>query len=354
MSALLRWISHHPVVAGVSAVAVAVVAFLVLDSPRLTPEDAEVVLDWLTCEECIDGELQRVRDLGSRAEPILEAFLVDPPQAYLQRMGAAAAPGSNLRATTHQRAIRALVELGAYGVIEDAYAARDALAYRADVVAHLQDALGAAGLGATDFPAPAAVFLRPDNVGLTPGGEVTLEAIVQSDSGRTMSYQTIAWSSDDEAVATVSVPEPAVAAVTANGDGTTRVRAAVAGVEGVATVTVGPAPAAAPGRIELVSGSAQADSVGRVLGESLVVRVLASDGAELSGVDVLFQVTRGSATVDVPANPPQLVVPTGPSGTAAITLRLGLTPGPVWVEARVLGGGVFRPSAVRFQLMARP
>lgn len=46
-----------------------------LDSWREQARINEAVRDWLNCEECIDGELERLQEFGDRARPAVEAAL---------------------------------------------------------------------------------------------------------------------------------------------------------------------------------------------------------------------------------------------------------------------------------------
>ena len=91
------------------------------------------------------------------------------------------------------------------------------------------------------------------------------------------------------------------------------------------------ATALAPGNLAIQSGDAQVGDPGDTLPIPLVVRIL-DPAPDLSGVPVTFTVVTGLATVS------SGVVTTDTNGDAGVTVTLGLTPGPVEVQASVPGG----------------
>ncbi len=50
-----------------------------LPTPTQVLEDSEVVERYLNCEDCLDGELEAVLELGEKASPILLEFLASGP-----------------------------------------------------------------------------------------------------------------------------------------------------------------------------------------------------------------------------------------------------------------------------------
>jgi uncharacterized protein with beta-barrel porin domain len=93
-----------------------------------------------------------------------------------------------------------------------------------------------------------------------------------------------------------------------------------------------------PGSIGAAGGDGQTGDPGDVLPLPLVVQ-LVDPAPDLSGVPVTFTVLSGSATVS-----PSLVL-TDAAGQASTILTLGLTPGPVVVQATAPGGVVTQFSA---------
>ena len=88
-----------------------------------------------------------------------------------------------------------------------------------------------------------------------------------------------------------------------------------------------------PGSIGSASGDGQTGDPGDVLPIPLVVQ-LVDPAPDLSGVPITFTVVSGSATVS-----PSVVL-TDPSGQASTIVTLGLTPGPVLIQATAPGGVV--------------
>ncbi len=84
--------------------------------------------------------------------------------------------------------------------------------------------------------------------------------------------------------------------------------------------------------LAIVSGDKQTGNVGRPLSQSLVVRVLGSDGNPYAGASVTFAVTSGSATLS-----PSTSQQTANDGTASVSVTFGSTPGPVAITASSAG-----------------
>ena len=169
------------------------------------------------------------------------------------------------------------------------------------------------GCGSSDSPRATTISVSPESVTLTYLGETaTVTANVLDQNGRPFSG-TVAWSSSDEAVFTVSAGE--VTAV-ANGSGT--LSASIDNLRAEASVTVEQALDA----LEVVSGTGQQGIVGKPLDAPIAVRAVDAGGAPIAGVSVSFSVVdeqEGSA------NPPN--AQTGSDGTANTAWTLGPTTG---------------------------
>ena len=101
------------------------------------------------------------------------------------------------------------------------------------------------------------------------------------------------------------------------------VAAAACGGDGDGPVT--------PATLLIVSGNGQSGFANGVLTDSLVVRVLGSDGDNMPGVTVTFSASGGSATLS-PQNPP-----TDADGLARTQVTLAGTVGPLMISAAVSG-----------------
>ena len=168
------------------------------------------------------------------------------------------------------------------------------------------------GCGSSDSPRATTISVSPESVTLTYLGETaTVTANVLDQNGRPFSG-TVAWSSSDEAVFTVSAGE--VTAV-ANGSGT--LTASIENLRAEASVTVRQALDA----LEVVSGAGQQGIVGKPLPASIAVRAVDAGGAPIADVSVRFAVAGEKGSVD-PAG-----VETGPDGTAKTAWTLGPTTG---------------------------
>jgi hypothetical protein len=342
------------------------------DSPRardplqagLSPEQDAAVLRWLTCDECVEGELEYVVDsIGQVATPRLRQMLLELPDSVLANaeqgyasawsrreaplVDSAAYVGqfvSNLEATIQSRAVIALRELRGVAVLEEAYNARDSVGFRADVVAILEDALLELGGGGGGFSPPPVVrvVVRPLQVELVQGEDVYVEAVAVDSTGRARDVP-ISFSISDSAVAEPVDRDENWIRVRGGALGRVTVRATAAGVSGVSSVTV-VLPGAAAGSVSIVSGDGQTF----VLGAAhlpLVVRVADGNGVGIGGVLVAFRTIRGGPQTDSE-------VLTDADGQALLDLVLSDGPGPVWVDARVQDPRVTAPSVVRFRLRA--
>lgn len=337
-------------------------------------EAQEVVLRWLTCEECVDGELEAVVDsLGSSATPLLREALLETPQDYLDNVERALGAAwqrrtnpaidsaeyvdrfaANYRAVLQGRAAEALGRLGEVQILEEAYRDRGALGYRRDVVAVIEEALAEAGGGEPGFEAPVVerIIVRPDSVDVTMGGEIVLEAVSVDDEGRTLAVP-IVWSISDSAIISPLGQGPSSLRVTGEALGGSTVSASSGSVTGQAILRVVPATPA-PGRIVIVAGDLQEVSLSeRVAFDTLRVRVEDAGGAPIAGVAVTFSVSRGADLVDGL----DLSMDTDAGGEASVVLTPSAAgAGAVWVDARAVPppGSTLRPTTVRFRLRVLP
>ncbi len=108
-------------------------------------------------------------------------------------------------------------------------------------------------------------------------------------------------------------------------------RAAVAGATGSPVTFVATGTAAAAAALVKLSGDDQGGVISTAAGAPIVVRVNDQFGNPVSGTDVTFAVTAGSATLGDPtAN-------SGPDGRAQTTFSFGATPGSITISAASAG-----------------
>jgi uncharacterized protein (TIGR03437 family) len=122
-------------------------------------------------------------------------------------------------------------------------------------------------------------------------------------------------------------------------------RSALVSISGVSVLVAQEAfPAVlsdSPVQVKMVSGSGQSGLPGSPLGNPLVVQVTGHSGAVMAGVTVAFSVASGSATLSAAS------MQSAADGTAAVSVALGASAGPVVVTAAITG-----VSAVKFQVTA--
>jgi uncharacterized protein YjdB len=156
-----------------------------------------------------------------------------------------------------------------------------------------------------------AVTVTPAELDLAgPGSTGQLSAVARDRNGHPVPGATIAWSSLNPGVATVS----ASGLVTAESLGTASIRASAAGRTGHALVTVA---AVAPPGIRIVSGDRQTGRRGTVLAEPLVVEVRDAQGNPVAGALVTWAATQGG-TLEPSATL------TDAAGRASVQWRLGM------------------------------
>jgi hypothetical protein len=151
--------------------------------------------------------------------------------------------------------------------------------------------------GSSEPPRVAAtVVVTPPSASLNAvGATLQFTALVKDQHGDVIPSPAVAWTSSDDAVATVN----GTGLVGAVGNGTARVTARVGSVSQSASVTVAQVVA----QIAMVSGDAQGGTLGQVLAWPIVVQVTDANGYPVPGVVVAFAVTAGAGTVGTPAAP---------------------------------------------------
>ncbi|HEY0019368.1 MAG TPA: Ig-like domain-containing protein [Longimicrobium sp.] len=189
-------------------------------------------------------------------------------------------------------------------------------------------------------PVPTAMTVSPAGPTVADGATRQLTASVTDQRGAVMTTfpggASIAWTSGDAAVASVD----GSGLVTALRPGAAWIRASVGAVADSTRLTV-----TVVATHLAVSGSAdRAGTTGRLLADSLAVRVTDRHGTGVAGVAVAFATTGGGELA--PAN-----AVTGADGTAKAAWRLGGTPGEQTATATVAG---LAGSPVAFRAAAAP
>lgn len=164
--------------------------------------------------------------------------------------------------------------------------------------------------GGSDPSVPSAIALAPTALSLTAIGQTAqLSAAITDQRGDPVDEASVSWNSGNPAVATVSE----TGLVTAVGQGTTEVTAAVSGIAGIATITV----AQTIQSFQVASGNGQNGGAGQPLAQPLVVRATDLLGNPIQGLSVQFQVTAGGGSVNPTA------ATTAADGRASTALTLG-------------------------------
>lgn len=179
--------------------------------------------------------------------------------------------------------------------------------------------------GTTEPDPPRATTLRLSTTALNFSflGETTLVTATILDQFARPFTATVAWSSDDATVASVD----ANGNVSAQGNGTTTVRATSGDLSASVAVTVQQVAT----RVSAVSGADQRGTVGQQLGEVIVVRSEDQGGSPVPGVNVTFTVADGSGSVSA------ATVTSDADAMASTTWTLGTTAGIQTVTAAVEG-----------------
>jgi hypothetical protein len=181
--------------------------------------------------------------------------------------------------------------------------------------------LGACGGGPTTTVVPGSITVTPTSATLDAVGETQqLTAVVTDQDGATISSPSIAWTSSNAGIATVT----STGLVSAAGNGSATITATAGSVSATADVTVTQTPT----QVVKAAGDQQTANIGQTVATPLTVQVNDATGHPVSGVTVGFTVapelgSLGSAT-DV----------TGADGRAASSLTV-LGAGPIPVTATV-------------------
>lgn len=192
-------------------------------------------------------------------------------------------------------------------------------------IAACGDSSGNGPVEPTPARSVAAISVAPAAADVPDGESIQLTATLADQDGQTFgsppSGVTIAWSSDDADVASVS----ATGLVSANHPGQVEITATAAGRSARATVTVMQVASA----LVAVAGDAQQGDTGAELSEPLVVRLEDRHGEPVPGVAVTWTVTSGGGTVE-PTNGV-----TDAAGVVTTVWTLGTEPGEQTVRASV-------------------
>jgi hypothetical protein len=315
---------------------------------RWSEEEEARFHQWLSCEECSDGELAFIRDtLGERAQAPLREILLDMPAAYLERAtegleaSASDLPASvdrqayldfyltRYEATLQRRAAVGLAALGDTVTLGEAARRSAALGYEPSVLEVIEQALAALQAPGYDRAIADTVVIVPDARTLVIGDTAYLGATVRDASGSPVGGP-IDWSSSDTTIVRVTSPRRGRAELHGREVGTVVVTASAGAASSDATVEVIATPGPAP-LLQIVAGDQQADTAGTPLDIPLTVLVTDASGAEMPDVNVVFEIVRGTGTGTI------VDVLTNGSGEAAYTPVLGSSPEVMWVDATALG-----------------
>lgn len=330
-----------------------------------TQHDKDLVLRWLTCGECTEGEMDSVVSSVERttASGLLGDALTRTPPAVLTNVRIAAGAQwtrvggtpqdsaawvstftANYLATMQRRAAIALGTLGDTATLRAALADSARFDLRQDVRRVIRRSLEDAGAPGFLPPGVAQVVARPDSFRLATGSSQLLEAVVLDADGAMLSTP-VTWTSSDPEVARVDTVASGRWSVSAREPGHAVLTATARGVSGSTSVTVASEPARGPlpPLLTIRGGNHQVGRANRLLDSALVVRVTRA-GVPMYRVSVAWTLRQGG--VDGPTH----VDSTGVDGTASYRLRLGQTPGLVVVTAFLVDAPSQR---VRFILQAR-
>jgi hypothetical protein len=236
----------------------------------------------------------------------------------------------NFDAMIRKRAALSLYDLRAEQELQNALAAAQTLG-RPDVIAVIQAQLDVL-LGVAP---PNTIQIDPPAQGIPVGESFQFQAFVRDSQGNLL-QETLTWSSNNTAVATVVAGR--VSGLTV---GATTITASVPGTSATADVSVIPTPR----RLSLMGGNLQGTSVGQALSQPLAVRLQDSTGTALSGVDVEWTVLEGGGSLAV--TPAAGGARTDAAGRSEATWTLGTTAGSNRARANVLGS-----TAVVFRALA--
>jgi hypothetical protein len=245
----------------------------------VTQTEWELIQRWVTCGHCIGPpdalSAEALRDsvagLGPRAISVIADLADGLPDDRLAVLGQGldAREAENFDAMIRKRAALSLYDLRAEQELQNALAAAQTLG-RPDVIAVIQAQLDVL-LGVAP---PNTIQIDPPAQGIPVGESFQFQAFVRDSQGNLL-QETLTWSSNNTAVATVVAGR--VSGLTV---GATTITASVPGTSATADVSVIPTPR----RLSLMGGNLQGTSVGQALSQPLAVRLQDSTGTALSGV----------------------------------------------------------------------
>lgn len=177
------------------------------------------------------------------------------------------------------------------------------------------------GGGATDTKVPGAITVTPTAATLGAVGQTQqLTAVVTDQDGATITSPSVAWSSDNAGVASVT----STGLVSAVGSGSATITATAGSVSATAAVTV----TQTPSQVQKAAGDAQTANIGQTVATPLTVQVNDATGHPIAGVTVGFTVAPELGTLGSPTGV------TGVDGRAASSFTV-LGAGPIPVTATV-------------------
>lgn len=203
---------------------------------------------------------------------------------------------------------------------------------------------GTVNLTVTPVPVSTVLVTVPSS-SITVAQTVTAVVILRDASGNELTGRSVAWSSLNQSVATVS---PA-GVVTGVSPGTTSIVATSEGVNGSAAIVVTAPPPGPAAAITKLRGDAQTAVVGTAVPIQPAVLVADANGRPVPGAPVTFTVTSGAGTLSNSSALSIAVVNTDADGVAAVGVwKLGLTAGPQTLTAAIGTGQsvVFTATAV--------
>jgi len=181
--------------------------------------------------------------------------------------------------------------------------------------------LAACGGGATNTQVPGDITVAPTTATLDAVGQTQqLTAVVTDQDGGTITAPSVAWSTSNAGVASVT----STGLVSAVGSGSATITATAGSVSATATVTVSQTPS----QVQKAAGDGQTANIGQTVATPLTVQVNDATGHPVSGVTVGFTVAPELGTLGSPTGL------TGADGRAASSLTI-LGAGPIPVTATV-------------------
>ena len=178
-------------------------------------------------------------------------------------------------------------------------------------------------------PVVTSVTVSPPSASVAKGATVTLAASVKDQHGNVMSGQTVAWSTSDASLATVSpsgvvtgvaAGNATITATTSGKSGTSSVTVTTPPPPAVATVSVSPPSASVVAGATLLLTATVKDSQGNTLsGQTVTWSTSNASAATVSANGVVTGVAAGSATITATSS--------GKTGTSTITVSAPPPPG---------------------------